>query len=168
VFGLAPRPVRWTTMPSKKQRRRRQKERRHDYEFVYVDEHGDEVEAAAPTPNGSSPPAESRPKRDSSPPARGSSSSRAGAKVRQVDPPSWRRVGKRALIFAPLMFVSISLLDRSLGAAGQVLVTLQMLVIFVPFSYLVDRAMYRRYVRQAGAGAAAPSPRRGGGRGPNG
>ena len=32
-------------MPSRKQRRRRQKDRRHDWEYVYVDDAGQEVEA---------------------------------------------------------------------------------------------------------------------------
>ena len=35
-------------MATKKQRRRREKERRHEYETVFVDEHGDEVEVEEP------------------------------------------------------------------------------------------------------------------------
>ena len=33
-----------------------------------------------------------------------------------IQPPSWRRVGKRALIFAPFMFIAVSLLDHKLNA----------------------------------------------------
>ena len=142
-------------MPTRKQKRRRKKDRRHEYEFVYVDDEGHEFEAPPPAANGKAahaPPA-APPRADGK--ARGSGTgARATRQTRTVDPPSWRRVGKRALIFAPIMFVTVSLLDRGLGVAGQVLVTLQMLVLFVPFSYLVDRMMYRRSLRDGAAPAA--------------
>ena len=85
-------------MPTKKQRRRRQKDRRHEYEFVYVDDEGREVEVdseelgqASPRRNG---------KRDAK---RQPQKGRDGRPVRQVAAPSWRKVGKRALIFFPLI-----------------------------------------------------------------
>jgi len=145
-------------MPSRKQRRRREKERRHDYEYVYVDDEGHELEleevepevakqngAATKKVNGA------RPKTATA--ARG----RSGGRTFQ--PPSWSRVLKRALAFAPLMGISIWLIDRGIGTAGIALVTLQMLVIFIPFSYMMDRMMYRRSVRQAEEAKAA-KPRR--------
>ena len=131
-------------MPTRKQRRREQKLRRHEYEEVWVDEHGNEVQvdpAAVPEPakerNGSRPAA------------------RAGS--RTIQPPSWRRVGKRALFFAPLMFVVITLLEGDLSVAERVLITLQMLLLFVPFSYLMDTVTYRvsrRRLEQGQPGAA--------------
>jgi hypothetical protein len=146
-------------MPSRKQRRRRQKERRHEYEYVYVDEQGQQVaveepEETAPTRNGARAEtgAGTRARREGRAPK---------APNRKIDPPSWRRVGKRTLIFAPLMFVTIALLDRNLGILGQLVLTLQMLLLFIPFSYLMDRLLYRRYIRQTGAsGPAEPSRRR--------
>ena len=85
-------------MPTRKQRRRRQKERRHEYEYVYVDEEGREVEVE--------PEDEKAPARKDKRPAPASRPRRA------IEPPSWQRVGRRALIFAPLMFITIRLLEQ--------------------------------------------------------
>src|SRR5262249_60278982 len=79
-----------------------------------------------------------------------SAQARAKANVRQVPPPSWRRVAKRGVIFAPFMFLAIVLLGRGLSWPARILETLWLLVLFVPFSYLIDRLMYRRYLRQIG------------------
>jgi hypothetical protein len=141
-------------MPSRKQRRRRQKERRHDYEYVYVDEEGQELELEEVEPDVAQQNGAAR-KRD---PARRDSRSKPGrAGVAQtrggktIQPPSWSRVLKRAGLFAPLMFAFIYLLDRNIGLAAVLLVTAQMLVIFLPLSYLMDRMLYRRSLRQAEA-----------------
>lgn len=131
-------------MPSRKQRRRRQKERRHEYEFVYVDEEGREVEIDpaeleedVPRRNG-----KREPKREA----------RKGQKrpVRTVQPPSWSRVGRRALIFFPLIFVAFSVLNSKQAFATRLLVTAVYTAFFVPFMYLMDRAMYRAYLKRSG------------------
>ncbi len=124
-------------MPTRKQRRRREKGRRHEYEYVYVDDEGREVDAdeAAAEPER---PAKTEPRK-------GERRERA---QRTIQPPSWRRVVKRALIFAPLMFVMISLLDPQLNAWQRGAFTLQMAALFVPFSYLVDRMTYRAWQRR--------------------
>ena len=120
-------------MPSRKQRRRRQKERRHEYEYVYVDEEGREVEVE---------PDESKaPERKDKRPA----PSRGG---RVMDPPSFRRVGRRALIFGPLMFITIRLLERGEPFAASIFRTAFLLLIFLPFSYVMDAVMYRTYQRR--------------------
>jgi hypothetical protein len=125
-------------VPTKKQRRRRAKDRRHEYEYVYVDEEGREVEAAdEPEP--------ASPKRD------GARRPRSSAPARRVQPPSWRRVGKRALIFAPLMFLTVMLLapdDASLTA--NLAQTLFLLLVFLPFSYVMDTMTYRIWRRRTG------------------
>ena len=119
-------------MPSRKQRRRRQKERRHEYEYVYVDEEGREVEVEpdeAKTPD----------RKDKRPaPTRG----------RVIEPPSWRKVGRRALIFGPLMFITIRLLERGEPFAASLFRTVFLLLIFLPFSYAMDAVMYRTYQRR--------------------
>ena len=123
-------------MPTKKQRRRQQKSRRHDYEYVYVDEEGHEVEVdeteakAAKSKNGR-------------PVAR----TRSG---RKIDPPSWSKVGRRALIFAPLMFFTITFLDRGAGVQVAVFQTLFLMLVFLPFSYVMDSFLYRTYQRRTG------------------
>ena len=141
-------------MPSRKQRRRRQKERRHEYEYVYVDERGQELPVEEPEPAAAA--------KNGAGTARTRAPRQTGARTspaRKIDPPSWRRVAKRTLIFTPIMFVTIALIDRRLSLAGQLLVTLQMLVLFVPFSYLMDRLLHRRYVRQTSGTSATPRRR---------
>ena len=147
-------------MPSKKQRRRREKDRRHEYEYVYVDEEGheldpsevDEVEdensgkparaAATSTTTKTKPKATAAKK--------GQAKGKASANIRPVHPPSWRRVAKRGLIFAPFMLLAIALLGRGLTWPARILETVWLLVLFVPLSYMIDRMMYRRYLRQIG------------------
>ena len=138
-------------MPSRKQRRRRQKERRHDYEYVYVDGEGREVEAGESGGSAT---------------ARGDDRRRAGAAARsglgrRLEPPSWRRVARRGLIFAPLMFLTLSLLNDELSVLGTVLNTAVLLAFFLPFSYLMDAVMYRAYRRRGGVPADEGPRRRG-------
>jgi hypothetical protein len=144
-------------MPSRKQRRRREKDRRHEYEYVYVDDDGREVaveEDATDRVSQRDGKGRDGSRRNGAPASGRLTQARGQAATgRAVSPPSWSRVFKRAALFGPLMFVTVALLDRKLGVAGQLLITLQMLVLFVPFSYLVDRMMYRRAQRLVGAPA---------------
>ena len=137
-------------MPSRKQRRRRVKDRRH-YEWVYVDEEGREVEA---------PEEEPQPARKNDVKGARAQAARGRPPARRVPPPSWRRVGKRALIFAPLMFVTLSLIATELTLLGRVVQTVVMLGFFLPFSYFVDSLMYRSYLRRGGQPAPEEPPAR--------
>jgi hypothetical protein len=134
-------------MPTRKQRRRRQKELRHEWEEVYVDSEGrelepDEVEELVPA----------GPRR----PERKPAASRGGRQpqsrgARAIQPPSWRRVLKRAAIFAPLMYVFLYVVSRNdpdLGPAQLVAQTAALLVIFMPFSYLIDTFTYRLWKKR--------------------
>ena len=126
-------------MPSRKQRRRREKERRHEWEEVWVDEEGNEVEPpieVEQSQNGK------RTASATSPPAR------AGGRV--VQPPSWRRVAKRGLIFAPLMFLTVTFLSGDLTIAQRLVNTAFLLAFFLPFSYAMDALMHRMYLRRGG------------------
>jgi hypothetical protein len=129
-------------MPSRKQRRRRAKERRHEWEEVWVDEEGNEVE---PPPDDEAP---GRAEKRASAPARRQTGTRT------VQPPSWRRVGKRALIFAPLMFLTVSFLSSELSVSQKIMQTSFLLAFFLPFSYAMDALMYRMYVRRGGGTAS--------------
>jgi hypothetical protein len=121
---------------TKKQRRRREKEQRHEYEVVYVDEEGHEVEVETERSTRSSARAK--------PPKRSSS-----GRQRKLDPPSWRRSVRRGLLFAPLFLGMILLLNGSRqGLAFSVLNTIVLLVVFVPFSYFLDRVFYRTYQKR--------------------
>jgi hypothetical protein len=145
-------------MPSKKQRRRRAKERRHDYEVVYVDEVGNELDPEEVAQSETQAKSNGKDPRSSRPSARPRSSGTSRGAMRPVPEPSWTRVLKRGAVFAPFMFVTLWLLGgRDMSSFRIVSQSLFLLVLFVPFSYLVDRMMYRRYVRQK---ADAPPPRR--------
>ncbi len=124
-------------MPSRKQRKRRAKDRRHEWEYVYVDETGVEVETPEDEPisrNG---------KRQ---PQRSKAQSSGG---REVQPPSWRRVGKRGLLFAPLMFLTVTFLSGDLTMTQRIVNTAFLLAFFLPFSYAIDALMYRLYKKRA-------------------
>jgi hypothetical protein len=123
-------------VPSRKQRRRREKSRRHDYEYVLVDEAGTELEVVEP---------ETRTKSTNAGQKRSAQRGR-GRRIREVQPPSWTRVGRRALIFAPLMFVVVYLLGGSkVSLAGKLAETVFLLGFFLPFSYVMDSIAYRAY-----------------------
>ena len=130
-------------MPTRKQRRREAKLRRHEWEEVYVDAEGREVAAeevedtARPARNGH------RPEKK-----RATSSGR----VRGAQPPSWNRVLRRGAIFAPLMFVTVHFLSGADVTTAQKLAqTAFLLVVFIPFSYVMDTVTYRLSQRRRAA-----------------
>jgi hypothetical protein len=122
-------------MATRKQRKRRQKGRRHEYEYVYVDDEGNEVEAAPEEmradmrTNGQAP----------QPVTRGG---------RKIEPPSWQKVGKRALWIGPLMFLTLTVIAKELTLVQRLSQTLLMLGLFLPVSYLMDRTLYRSTTRR--------------------
>jgi hypothetical protein len=117
---------------TKRQRRRRDKSRRHEYEYVVVDETGNELEVDPDELKRQTSPAPKRPP----------SGGRLG---RVVQPPSWQRVGKRALFITPVMFIVIYMLGGNLSLAQKILQTVFLLAFFLPFSYLMDTFAYRAY-----------------------
>ena len=82
------------------------------------------------------------------------------AAAAEVEPPSWSRVGKRALIFAPLMLVVGSSCRAS--RLGAMVPQAILLLVFLPFSYLMDTMMYRSYQRRT-RGRSRAADRRGSG-----
>ena len=143
-------------MPSRKQKRREAKSKRHEYEFVYLDSEGNELEEppeelAAPSrtkasSNGSN---AATPKRTAQQQTRGR---------REPQPPSWQRAGKRALILGAVVFALFTLTNKKAGYTGALPLALIYTALFVPFTYTVDRFAYRRYLARKESGAAG-SPR---------
>ena len=124
-------------MPSKKQRRRRDKLKRHEWEFVQLDEEGNEVavepaEVKKATANGK--PAATRGRRP----------------VREVKPPSWRRSIKRAVIFVPLLFVFLGFGKHAPALLTRAGISVLYAAVFVPMFFFVDRIAYRAYQRRLG------------------
>jgi hypothetical protein len=141
-------------MPTRKQRRRAQKERRHEYETVWVDEEGNELEeppeelaAAAETRDRARAKAKPQQQRGSRP-------------TRVPPPPSWQRAGKRSLIIGVAIFAFFYILSKNghhnLGTAFALAAVYT--VIFIPFTYSIDRFAYNRWQRrtdqQGGKGSA--------------
>jgi hypothetical protein len=127
-------------MPSKKQQRRRQKLKRHEYEEVYVDDTGRELDpeeaeelVGAALTKKTARAAKPQPTR------------RAG---RVIEPPSWRRTGRRGLLFFPLMLVTVILLGQDLSLPQQIAQTVVLMAFFLPFSYFMDTMMWRSYQRR--------------------
>jgi hypothetical protein len=138
-------------MATQKQRRRRAKEKRHDYDLVYIDEDGVEQpvereEPRKPTGKGSK---GSR--------TRSSTSAKAGnsgGRQRKVaQPPSWPKVLKRGGIFAPVFFATVLLLGGSKNYASAAIQTVLLIAVFVPFSYFMDRVVWRQQQKRLGRDA---------------
>jgi hypothetical protein len=139
-------------MPTRKQRRREAKQKRHEYEFVYVDSEGNELEEP---PEGLEPEAERGAGRRNGKPAEASKprskaqQQRGGRSLRTPQPPSWRRAARRALILGAVVFALFYAggkgTHRVYSAARlAALYTL----LFVPFTYAVDRFTYNRFQRR--------------------
>jgi hypothetical protein len=86
-------------MPTRKQRRRAQKERRHEYETVWVDAEGNVLDE---------PPEElvatTHEKRENGKSKAKAQPQRGGRAARVPPAPSWRRAGKRSLILGGAIF----------------------------------------------------------------
>lgn len=127
-------------MPTRKQRRRRAKEQRHEYEVVYLDEHGNEVEVEEDDRPARRERAERPDKRDN-----GRRTKRDGG-GRVPDPPTWRKSSRRALIMAPFFFLFLYILQRNIASA--VVVSAFYAAVFVPFSYAIDKFAYRTQLKR--------------------
>ncbi len=123
-------------MPSRKQRRRRAKQLRHEYEYVVVDEEGNEVPLESAELKKQETPAKERP--------------RGARPLRAVKPPSWSRSAKRAALFAPLLYIFLSIGKHPPPLAARLGIALLYAAVFVPMFFFVDRLAYRAYRRRLG------------------
>jgi hypothetical protein len=126
-------------VPSKKQRRRREKLQRHEWELVRIDEEGNEQ------------PVESTPRVEKK--KESAAKTRTTRRpVREVKPPSWRRSATRALLFAPLLYIFLSLGKHPPPLVTRVGIAVLYAAVFVPMFFLVDRMAYRAYRKRVGDG----------------
>jgi len=129
-----------------------QKERRHEYETVWVDAEGNELEEPPED-------AEAKPeKRDGAKPhPKARAAQQRGRTIRVPPPPSWQRAAKRALIVGTVIFVFIFLVGSRNGGhsfASAFLLAVVYTALFVPFQYVLDRFAHNRWQRRADAEAA--------------
>jgi hypothetical protein len=144
-------------MPTRKQRRRDLKSKRHEYEFVYVDESGNELDdipeellepkkkAREEQTNGAAPA-----KSKAAP-----QQTRGGRPVRVPPAPSWSRSIKRAGLLGIIVFLFFTFMAKGGNRfAAALLFAVPYTLLFIPVTYVIDRAAYRRW--QARQGDAAP------------
>jgi hypothetical protein len=134
---------------SQKQRRRRAKEKRHAYELVEIDSEGNETVLNASALKSETPKGEERQQSK----ARVSAPARRGRGAAQ--PPTWTRVLKRGALFAPIFLATVLLLGGGrLTFVGAVVQTIFLLAVFVPFSYFMDRLVWRSYEKRQARSSA--------------
>jgi hypothetical protein len=136
-------------MPTRKQRRRQQKERRHEWEYVWVDEEGHEVEVDPQALNKD----KAAPERtDTATRRNGKAPARRGQQgAARVPPqPSWSRAARRAAILGVFFVIVFGFLLRGKHAdpASAVLLGVVYAIAFVPLQYFIDRVVYRAYLRR--------------------
>ena len=138
-----------------------QKERRHEYETVWVDEEGNELEEP-PDDVDAVEPKESRQNGKPKPSAKAKAkaqpqSQRGGRQVRVPPAPSWQRSVKRSVIIGAALFAVIYLLGSKNGnhsLASALLLAGIYTVIFIPAQYAIDRFAHLRWQRRAEQEAA--------------
>jgi hypothetical protein len=135
-------------MPTRKQRRRQQKSRRHEWEYVYVDEEGHEVEV---DPEEVKAPKDEQPKAKQQVDRRNGRPADRKQRPRRVpQPPSWRRAAKRAALLGALFVVvfAFGLGGKNNNPLTAVLIGLIYAVAFVPLQYFIDKVTYRAYLKR--------------------
>jgi hypothetical protein len=128
-------------MANQKQRRRRAKEKRHAYELVEIDSEGNETVLTASTLKTE--------ERQDAKPAKGRATGPAKGGRGAPQPPTWRKVFKRGALFAPIFLATVLLLGGGrLTFAGALVQTFFLLAVFVPFSYFMDRLVWRSQLKR--------------------
>lgn len=138
-------------MPTRKQRRRQQKSRRHEWEYVYVDEEGREVEV---DPDEIVPPEGKQPKTKQQVDRRNGKPADPKKRPRRVpQPPSWPRAAKRAAMLGALFVVvfAFGLGGKHSNPLNAVLIGVIYAVAFVPLQYFIDKVTYRAYLKRQAA-----------------
>jgi hypothetical protein len=142
---------------TRKQRRRRAKEKRHEYEVVYLDSEGNEVE-----------PEEVAPSKAAKSPARGTSNAKSASSskskskfVREPKPPSWPRAIRRGAIFMPILIAVVLITNRNNATPlGIALVAIVFTALVIPFGYFTDHLAWRAFHKRQGGKPAGKSAKR--------
>jgi hypothetical protein len=149
-------------MPSRKQRRRAAKEKRHEYETVWVDAEGNELEEpseealAGETSRGNGKPAARTTAKGKGAEPR----QRGGRSVRTPQPPSWERAGKRSLFLGAAVFALFYLTGRGNRLLSALALAAVYTILFIPFTYTIDRFAYQRWQRRQDGGGKPPARKR--------
>ncbi len=140
-------------MATQKQRKRKAKEKRHDYDLVYIDEDGVEQPVEREETARKPPARVGKGSADKSG-AKSKPAGGRGRRGREVQPPSWSKVLKRGAIFAPIFFATVMLLGGNKITIPKALIqSVLLLAVFVPFSYFMDRFVWRQQQKRLDRGA---------------
>src|SRR5436305_14993216 len=130
-------------MPTKKQRRRRAKGLRHEYDFVMVDDEGNEVPVDPDERRAErEQKATAKPKQ-----ARGGQNSK-GRTMREPPHPSWERAFRRGGLMGGLMLLAFLFLFKSAPIGLRVAWGLFYALAFIPLTYWIDRTARRSYEKR--------------------
>lgn len=140
-------------MPSRKQKRREAKNKRHEYEFVYLDSEGNELEEP---PEELVAPAKAKASSNGSKAAASKQPAKPASGRREPQAPSWERAGKRALILGAVVFALFTFTNKKAGYTGALPLAALYTLLFIPFTYMVDRFAYNRYKARQERGPSAP------------
>jgi hypothetical protein len=138
---------------TRKQRARRAKSKRHEYEVVYLDSEGNEVEPEEVAPTSKTA-------------VRGASNAKSASAskskfVREPKPPSWPRAIRRGAIFMPILIAVVVLTNRNnTTPLGIALVAIVFTALVIPFGYFTDHLAWRAYQKRAGAKQVGKSAKR--------
>jgi len=140
-------------MSTRKQKRRELKAQRHDYEFVYFDGEGKELDEV---PEELEQPKKER--TNGSKPAAGKKGQPVSRGRRQPPQPSWSRAFKRGGMLGAVVLILFSL--GSKGHIARVIpLALVYTLLFVPFTFYIDRFAYRRWEARQGGGTSTTKKR---------
>ena len=129
---------------------------RHDYEVVYLDSEGNEVESDEPEPSKTA----NASARQNSSKSSASSSSKARA-TRAPKPPSWSRAFRRGAIFMPIMVAVVLITNRhNTTPFGIALVAIVFTALVIPFGYLTDHLAWRAYQKRVDRKSPGKSAKR--------
>lgn len=135
-------------MPTRKQRRREAKSKRHEYEFVYVDDEGNELDL--PDEERADGKKERAERRNGSKPAtKAKQPQRGGRQARVPQAPSWQRAVRRAVLLGIVVLVLFGMTSKGDYKAAVPLAVVYT-ALFIPFTYWIDRFVYRRYQAKHG------------------
>ena len=141
-------------MASKKQQKRHDKAVRHGlgrhaFEYVTVDEEGNEIEDEEKPEK----PARGTAARGS----KGSSAGRARRPPKTPQPPSLKRLGKRGALFLPVILL-LTLSQKHVSIGARVMQAVLFAVVFVAIMWFSDHLIYKMWVKRQAKEKAAGRP----------
>lgn len=150
-------------MASKKQQNRRDKAMRHGlgrhaFEYVTVDEEGNEIEVEE-----AEKPARGTASRGNA--RKGSAAPRGRRPPREPQPPTLKRLGKRGALFLPVILL-LTLSQKNVSVESRIIQALLFAAVFVAIMWFSDHLIYKmwqkRKAREKAAAGGGGKPGSGG------